>query len=193
MNARQTRRHGFSLVEVIVAIGLIAVVLVALLASFGPAARSAGDAADAEVAARLAGNIQIELERLQAELGLEGLAAAVPPAGSATPLQLVATRDGQRVLRADGPAPAADHALDDPTLPGIAERDRYYLAEVTQQLNLPYAAGAGFLAVSVRVQWPDRLPAGPPTPGAARPDADPSREVPAEERNWMVFNFALRP
>jgi hypothetical protein len=178
---------------VIVAIGLIAIVLVALLASFGPAARSAGDAADVEVAARLAGNIQIELERLEAEFGLEGLAALVPSAGSVPPLRLVATRDGQRVLRADGTAPAADHAPDDPTLPGIAQRDRYYLAGVTQQLDLPYAAGAGFLAVSVRVEWPYRLPAGPETPGAARPDADPSREVPAEDRNWMVFNFALRP
>ncbi len=186
-------RPGFSLVEVIVAIGLVAIVLVALLAAFGPAARSAAAADDTQVAARLAGNIQLELERLQAELGLEGLAAAVPPAGSATPLLLVATRDGQRVLRADGAAPAADHALNELALPGIARRDRYFLAEVTQQLDLPYAAGAGFLAVSVRVQWPYRLPAGPPTPGAARPDDDPSREVPVGERNWVVFNFALRP
>ena len=186
-------RPGFSLVEVIVAIGIVAIVLVALLAAFGPAARSAAAADDTQVAARLAGNIQLELERLQAELGLEGLAAAVPPAGSATPLLLVATRDGQRVLRADGAAPAADHALNELALPGIARRDRYFLAEVTQQLDLPYAAGAGFLAVSVRVQWPYRLPAGPPTPGAARPDDDPSREVPVGERNWVVFNFALRP
>jgi type II secretory pathway pseudopilin PulG len=193
MNARRPARSGFSLVEVIVAIGLVAVVLIALLAAFGPMARSAGNAADAQVAGRLAGNIQLELERLQAELGLEGLAAAVPPAGSAAPLLLVATRDGQRVLRADGAALATDHALNEPALPGIARRDRYFVAEVTQQLDLPYVAGAGFLAVSVRVQWPYRQPVGPPTPGATRPEADPSREVPVEERNWMVFNFALRP
>ena len=184
---------AFSLLEVVVAIGILAAILVALLGSLGPAVRSAGATADAQVVARLADNIQSELERLQADLGLDGLAADVPPAGSATALQLVATRDGQRLLRADGPAPAADRALNDPTLPGIAWRDRYFLGEVTRQIDLPYAPGAGFLAVSVRVTWPFRLPEGPPVPGATDPAADPSREVPANERGCMVFNFVLRP
>ena len=133
------------------------------------------------------------LERLEAELGLEGLALAVPAAGSAAPLRLVASKDGRRVLRADGPAPAADRPLDDATLPGMAQRDRYFLAEVTQQLDLPYAPGTGFLAVSVRLTWPYKLPVGPPTPGEVRPNGDPTREVPADERDTAIFNFALRP
>jgi type II secretory pathway pseudopilin PulG len=193
MSAARTPSCAFSLLEVVVAIGILAAVLVALLGWFGPAVRSAGAVADAQVAARLAENIQNELERLQASLGLDGLAADVPPAGSATSLQLVATRDGLRLLRADGPAPAADRALNDPTLPGIAWRDRYFLNEVTRQFDLPYAPGAGFLAVSVRVTWPHRLPVGPPTPGATDPATDPSREVPDNERGYMVFNFVLRP
>lgn len=193
MSVARRPSRAFSLLEVVVATGILAVILVALLGSFGPAVRSAGAVADAQVAARLAGNIQIELERLQAGLGLDGLAAAVPPAGSATSLQLVATRDGQRLLRADGPAPAADRALNDPALPGIAWRDRYFLNEVTRQVDLPYVPGAGFLAVSVRVTWPYRLPVGPPTPGTTNPAADPSREVPDNERRCMVFNFVLRP
>lgn len=185
--------RGFSLVEVVAAIGVLAVALVAVLGLIASTTRSAGEVVDAHVAARLGENIQGELERLKVGLGLAGLAAIVPAGGATTPLQLVATRGGLRVLRSDGADPAAGRVLNDPVLPGIALRDRYYLAEVTQQLDLPYAPDAGFLAVSVRVTWPHRLPVGPPTPGATSCDADPAREVPGNERSVAVFNFGLRP
>jgi type II secretory pathway pseudopilin PulG len=188
-----TSACAFSLIEVVVAIGILAVTLIAVLGLLASSTRPVGEIADGHVAARLGENIQDELERLKAGLGLDGLATIVPAGGSAAPLQIVATRDGRRVLRADGADPAAGQALNDPVRPGIANRDRYYLAEVTQQLDLPYAPGAGFLAVSVRVTWPYRLPAGPPTPEAAAVDADPAREIPVNARRWAVVNFALRP
>ena len=184
---------GFSLLEVIVAIGIAGVVLVALLGWFGPAMRSSAATADAQTAAGLADGLQLELERLQAECGLDGLAAAVPPAGSGAALRLVATRDGRRVRCAVAPDPAADRPLDDGDLAGIAWRDRYFLAEVVQSEDLPYRAGAGFLALTVRVTWPFRLPAGPPTPGATVPTADPSQEVGETERSSLVIVIALRP
>jgi type II secretory pathway pseudopilin PulG len=190
---RRANAGAFSLVEVVAAIGVLAVAVVAVLGLLAAIARSAREVADAHLAARLGENIQGELERLRAGLGLDGLAAVIPPAGSTAPLQLAATRDGLRVLRADGAPAPADRPLNDSTLPGIALRDRYYLIEVTQQLDLPYAPDAGFLAVSVRVAWPHRLPVGPPTPDATAVDADSAREVPRNERNWMVLNIALRP
>ena len=191
MNRKPAR--GFSLIEVVAAVGVVAVALVAVLGLMTATTRSAGDVADAQAAARLTEGIQGELERLQADLGLDGLAAVVPRTGSTAPLQLVAARASLRVLRSDGAAPAADHALNDPVLPGIANRDRYYLIEVTQLPGLEYAPGAGFLAVSVRVTWPYRLAAGPPTPGDTTVEADPTREVPRNERSVAIFNFALRP
>ena len=193
MNPARRGRGGFSLLEVIVAVGIAAMVLVALLGWFGPAMRSAAATADAQTAAGLADGLQLELERLQAGFGFDGLAAVVPPAGSGDALPLVATRDGRRVRCAAAPDPAADRPLDDATLAGIAWRDRYFLAEVVQSDDLPYRAGAGFLALTVRVTWPFRLPAGPPTPGATVPTADPSREVPETERSSLVFIIALRP
>jgi type II secretory pathway pseudopilin PulG len=193
MKSKPAGSSAFTLLEVVVAIGILAVTLIALLGLLAASTRPAGVIADTQVAAHLGENIQDELERLKAGLGLDGLAAMVPPGGSAAPLQLVATRDGLRVLRADGTAAAAGNPLNDPLRPGIANRDRYYLAEVTQQLDLPYAPGAGFLAVSVRVTWPYRLAAGPPTTEATAVDADPAREVPMNERRWAVINFALRP
>ena len=133
------------------------------------------------------------MERLKADLGLAELAALVPSTGSAASLQLVATRDGRRLLRSDGAAPAAGRALNDPAQPGIALRDRYFLAEVTQQLDLPYTPDEGFLALSVRVSWPHRLPVGPATPGATAVDSDGASEVPRSERSVAMFNIVLRP
>jgi prepilin-type N-terminal cleavage/methylation domain-containing protein len=193
MKTRVASCPAFSLIEVVVAIGILAVTLAMVLGLTGSTLRSAGAAADIAVAARLGANIRSELERLEADLGLPGLAAVVPPGGSVTPLQLVATRDGQRVLRSDGAEPAAGHALNDPMLPGIALRERYFLAEVTQQLDLPYAPEAGFLALSVRVSGPYRLPVGPATPDATAVDADAGREVPRNERRVVIFSFVLRP
>ncbi|MDD2765677.1 MAG: prepilin-type N-terminal cleavage/methylation domain-containing protein [Opitutaceae bacterium] len=185
--------RGFTLVEVVVAIGILALMLIAGLGLLAVSARSGGDGFDADATVRLGENVQGELERLKHGADLAGLAAIIPPSGAATPLRLVATRDGRRVLRCDGAAPAADRALDDPAQPGIAVRDRYYLLEVEQQLDLPYVPDAGFLAVSVRVTWPYQVPTGPAVPDATAADASPAREVPENERRATVFHFALRP
>ncbi len=193
MIADGRRRAAFSLLEVVVAVALLGVVLVVVLGGFGSVARSTGAVLDDEALVRLAGGIRQELERLQAVVGFEGLAAAVPEAGSSSPLLLVGTHDGRRVLCDDGVEPAADRPLNDPALPGIARRDRYFAIEATRQIDLPYGSGAGYLAIAVTVRWPYLVPAGPSTPGATRPAADPAREVPAADRQWIVFQFALRP
>jgi hypothetical protein len=184
---------GFSLVEVVVAIGLSALAMIACLGMIAATARSGSEIGDAQVVGRLAGSIQDELERLQTELGLDGLAAAVPAAGSPAPLQLVATRDGSRALCAGGPMGAADRPLDDPALPGIARRDRYFLIELTQSPDLPAVPESGFVAVNALVTWPYCLPGGKATPGATAADADAARELPRNERGWLVLNFALPP
>ena len=184
---------GFSLVEVVVAIGLSALAVIACLGMIAATARSGGEIVDAQVVGRLGGSIQGELERLRAELGLDGLAAAMPAAGSPAPLALVATRDGGRALCADGPMAAAARPLDDPTLPGMARRDRYFLIELTQSPDLPPTPERGFVAVSALVTWPHCLPGGHATPGATAADADAARELPRSERGWLVLNFALPP
>jgi len=186
-------RRGFALIEVVMALGVLALAVISLLAFLASAAGAEGEMADAQAAASLGGPVQAELERLQAELGFDGLAAAVPPAGSPAPLRLVATRDGRRALRADGAAAAADRPLNDPTLPGIARRDRYFLVEITRQLDLPDGPAAGFVAVSAMVRWPYLLPAGPATPGATAADADGAREAPEPLRSWLVLNLAVPP
>ena len=186
-------RPAFSLVEVVAALGLVAVTVVALLGLFAASLRAPAEIADARIAAKMSGCIQEELERLRAEAGLDRLAASIPPAGSTAPRRLVAPRTGRIALCADGAAPAADRALDDPVQAGIALRDRFFLVEMWQSPDVPYLANEGYLLVSALVAWPYRLPTGPATPGVSRCDADPWREVPPVERRTLKLNFALRP
>ncbi|OHE86599.1 MAG: hypothetical protein A3G75_11990 [Verrucomicrobia bacterium RIFCSPLOWO2_12_FULL_64_8] len=193
MKGRLPRTRAFTLVEVIVAVGVFAVAVTAALGLLSSQSRRASDLDDAQTAARLGTGIQQELERLKTAIGIEGLAAVIPPAESDAPMQLAAPRDGHRVLRCDGAAAAADRPLNDGLLPGIAWRDRFFLAEISQQLDLPFAAAAGYLAVTARISWPHRLPAGPATQAAVSPDADPSQMVPAAQRDTLTLNFVLRP
>ena len=200
LSGRQSRRPAcrcgpaaFSLIEVVVAVGLLAFALVAILGLMSSTTRSAAELADAEGLASLDPSLQCELERIKASVGLTGLAGLVPPGLSAAPLRLVGTRDGARVLRADGADAAADRPLDDLVLPGIANRDRFFLIELTRWAEPEAVADAGFVALEARCAWPYLIPAGPPTPGATGCDTDPAREVPANERRVAIFNLALRP
>jgi type II secretory pathway pseudopilin PulG len=184
---------AFSLVEVVVAVGLLAFALVAILGLMSSTTRSAADVTEAEGLASLGASVQRELERIEASIGLRGLAELLPAGDPAAGLRLVGTRDGLRVLRADGADPAANHSLVDPALPGIANRDRFFLIELAR-LAEPAADGdAGFIALGARCSWPYEIPTGPPTPGATDCNFDPAREVPVNERRVVIFNLAVRP
>ncbi len=175
------------------AVSLLSVSLVAILGLLSATTRSATDVADAQGLASLGASILGEVERLKVPAGFAGLAALVPADGSAVPLRLVGTRDGRRVLIAGGVDPAANHPLDDPALPGIANRDRFFLVEFTRLAKPDVGTDAGYIAVGARCSWPYQIPTGPPTPGATDCDADPAREVPANERRVALINFAVRP
>jgi type II secretory pathway pseudopilin PulG len=185
--------NAFSLIEVVVAVGLLSFALVAILGLLAATTRSAADVTDSEGLASLGAGVQRELERIKTSVGLAGIADQLQADGSAAPMRFVGTRDGRRVLRADGTDPAAGHSLNDPSLPGIANRDRFYLVELTRLAEPDAASDAGFIVVGARCSWPYELPTGPPTPGATQCDADPAREVPAGERSVAHLNFAIRP
>jgi hypothetical protein len=191
---RKLRLAGaFSLVEVVVAIGLVAASLVAVLGLLAATTRSAAELGDAQGRASLGCSVQCELERLKESLGFAGLARAVLPGGSSMPLQLVGTRDGLRVRCADPADPAANRSPSDPVLPGIANRDRFFLIELTRLPGWESAADPGFIAICARCSWPYELPIGPATTGVADGSADPAREVPANERHVTLLLFAVTP
>lgn len=149
------RQSGFSLVEVIVAVGLFAGAIVVVLALLPLLARQASEAAELRVAQQLPDAVSVELQRMVASQGFDAFVAAVPPIGApfGEGLVLVGSRDGLRVRVANA-------------VPGDEAAAQYYAVEVLRfaQPPLAYDPAAFVLPLYVRVSWPYRVPgAGAPT------------------------------
>ncbi|QYM80116.1 prepilin-type N-terminal cleavage/methylation domain-containing protein [Horticoccus luteus] len=172
MRARFSR--GFTLVEVVLAVGVFAVTIVGLLALLTPTAKSTAEISDYARASALGDGIQGELERLRdANVGAGRLDALHDVVAANTPLKLVASADATRVLR-ESDAVAA----------GLSERDWHFLIEIREQpAPLNYTAGAAFLALTATVKWPYKIPSGE----TDVTDAD------LTQASSLMLNFAISP
>jgi prepilin-type N-terminal cleavage/methylation domain-containing protein len=156
------RRRAFSLVEVVIAVAVVAVGTVTILALLPGIARRSTDSQDAQVALRLPDAVTYELRAQAVQRGFDGLAATVGvmSSGADEGLLLVAARDGSQVRLFNGAESPA--------------RDQHYLIEVRRfgAGDLAYSAGSAVLPLNVRVSWPYRqfTPEGlmPVTPVADR-------------------------
>lgn len=157
-------RPGFSLLEVVIAVGIFSTAIVTLLALLPALVRQAAGTGDSLAAQQLPDAIHVQLQRLAAA-GFDQLASTIPvmSAPLANGLQLVAARDGGRV-QAQSPWPAA--ASD-----SIPADEQYFAAEIWRFDRAPLRIDApgAVLPLFVRVTWPYRLPGGAaPTPQAER-------------------------
>jgi len=151
---RWRTRRGLSLVEVLVAVGICAVGVVATVALYGPALHATREVRDRRVASRLAERVDVELRRA----GYVAVAAATDSGGA---LRLVARDDGSQIV-------LAGDADNDPAAgapPGIPLTVRYFDVEVTRARR-PVSDEA-CLVLEARVRWPLVLPPD----GAAVPEA----------------------
>lgn len=181
--ARSSRDGAFTLVEVVVATGMLAVTVVAAVALQAAILRSASDVADLNRAVSLVDAIRVELTRVRdragRQAGADGLSALAEliASGGDRGLSLVASRDGSRVVvEADA----------DDQVRGVPPRDRFYLVEVRpQSAQLTYRSEAGFLSLSCQIRWPYRLPI----------DSNPDASVTAQrdQASCAMFNLALTP
>lgn len=164
--------RAFSLVEVVIAVGLFAGAITAVLALLPSVSRQGGETGDAMAAARLPDALRVELARLGAQ-GFDSLAAQAPIMGPSAGggLAFVATRDAARLHSRDYLPPAVG---------GIAEADQFFLLECWRFPTEPlaYHAAKHSLALVVRVSWPYRLP------GVAG-------VVPEANRTQLMFTTAL--
>ncbi|MBI2510736.1 MAG: prepilin-type N-terminal cleavage/methylation domain-containing protein [Opitutae bacterium] len=139
-----TARRGFSLIEVVIAIGVLAVGLTAVLGLMAGAAKMIAIANDRRDAERALADGIAELERL-------GFAAA---AAKVTAERATSAEDARFYLSRDGTKTGWGSAL--------AAQDRHYVVTVFRVENLSPpsadATGAG-LAVQVRVEWPANVDA----------------------------------
>lgn len=155
---------GFSLVEVIIAVGLFAASVTVVIALLPALTRQGAVTQDTLAAQRLPDALQVELARLAAAGGFDDLASQVPEMGSplGSGLALVATRETARLHSRDYLPPATGP---------IPEGKQYFLIECWRFPDEPlrYDAAKHSLALAVRVAWPYRLPSFPaPTAESAR-------------------------
>ncbi|MDB6092500.1 MAG: hypothetical protein JWM32_62 [Verrucomicrobia bacterium] len=150
---RLVRARAFTLVEVIVAVGMLAVTTVGLVAVIAANGRTASELLRRNQADALGDAITVELWRLRELTGnLSALALLVPTEETAEGLRLVASIDGLKVVR--------ESDADDPDV-GIRVGDRFFLVELRRlERELVFVPSAGCLAVSVEVSWPYQLRAG---------------------------------
>jgi len=176
MRRRRTWQHafsrGFSLIEVIIAVGLFATSVTVIIALLPALARQGGESTERLASQRLPDALTVELSRLRAT-GFDVLAGQVPVlAGPLSGgLAFVADRDVARLQARDYLPPATGQ---------LAEAEQYFLVECWRFPDEPlrFDNQKAFLALTVRVSWPYRLP------GATTPTAE-------SARSQFVFTVSL--
>jgi hypothetical protein len=154
MRAHRQAIRGFSLLEVVIAVGVFAGAVSVMLGLLPFLARQAGTTADSMTATQLPDAIRLELQRVGSTGGFEALAGQCSPLGVPLPatFTLVADRSAQRVQTLDYLPPAGGER--------ISPAARYFVIEVWRHDTEPlvFAPGTHLLALQVRVSWPYHLP-----------------------------------
>lgn len=150
---------AFSLVEVILAIGVFALTIVAVIGLLGPIAQQVRDLQDTKVANSLPAPIREELNRI----GFEHFVTSSFDGTRNLPTVLFGTEDGGRVVGYDGDleTPGAVIPRDGTAPPPIDPEDQYFGIEVSAPepgSNLEYQDGDAHVAFRVVISWPNRLP-----------------------------------
>lgn len=159
-------RKGFSLIEVVIAIAVVAGGVTVMLALLPSLVRNSEDAADTHTSLRLPDAVHAALKK-EMRGNFASFAGGIQSSG----LDLVAEKDGSNVRR--------DDSLDNPL------RSRYFLIEVRgfDTGDFTYTAGDAVLVMRVTVSWPYRVLSG----GTLLP------AVEAKDRQSITFNLALNP
>jgi prepilin-type N-terminal cleavage/methylation domain-containing protein len=172
-------RHAraFTLLEVVVAVGIFAIGIIAAIGLFTPVARSVGEAADGEAASRLPDLVRVRLQTL----GIDAVAPRLKVRTGAAahelttadgsgvydvardPQILFASRDGTKI------GDYADPIWIDPAIRQNSDREKYFeIALVRNETLSPRDpasdALAPVLAYTARVRWPSfgaPIPRGP--------------------------------
>ena len=143
-------RRGFSLVEVVIAVGIFAGAIVVVLSLLPSLVRQSAGGAGRLVAQQMSDLVRLELDRRAIATGFDALANAVPvmSAPLADGLSLVATSTGLRIEPATGAGSG-----------GIAADDQHFLIEVWRFAQPPlwYDASSANLPLYVRISWPYRI------------------------------------
>jgi prepilin-type N-terminal cleavage/methylation domain-containing protein len=187
---RPIHRRAFTLLEVVVAIGIFAVGMVAVIALFAPVARSVAEVTEAEAAAGVAEQLRGELSRRVFAAGSFAPVVALLKNSTATGHEvttgdsvsgaaadprtdvrlLFASRDGSKI------AGYTDAVWIDPTTRQPSDAEKFFEItlirnEALSPNNAASDAAAVVLAYTARIRWPAFVPDNVPT--------NPRRALPA--------------
>lgn len=158
MNEHQDRVFsGFSLVEVVVAVGLFAFAIVGVLGLLSPTGRAIADVTDNDAASRAISAIQDGLQRAGWAAVQANLLAASP---TDTQYPFAVSRGGEKVGIKSGTGSASPFPNDEP-----GRGEQFFEFALVRDTNLSPAANdntAGFLAFTIVLRWPAYLPNGLP-------------------------------
>jgi prepilin-type N-terminal cleavage/methylation domain-containing protein len=168
-NKRNSFPRGFSLVEVVVAVGIFAIAVVSVIGLLGPINQSVAAVSESDDATRIVAAVQRELQRL----GPQYMFTATDK----KTLTLYANRTGDKILLANDPKWGKDRAGNSLTLTNDElDRQKFFEVNVTQnELSEFYTKDSAFYAMNIEVRWPGYLTYNTPT--SSLPEAKAQQSV----------------
>lgn len=154
------RKSGFSLVEVVVSVGIFAVAILGIIGLFAPTTKIVSAVADSDASTRAVSAIQSYLKEIGSTS--TGFSTTLPAAFTAGYV-FYANKGGDNVGVAEDSAPASS--------PGrLIAADRFFEFSLTRNGDSPNTGDglspqandttAGFLAFTINLRWPAYLPNG---------------------------------
>lgn len=145
---RTADRRGFSLIEVVVAVGIFAIAIVSVIGLLGPINKTVSDVRDFDNASRVVAAVQGELQREAQRIGLETFATTYLDQSP-----IYASSDGQKV--AAGGATVWD-----------SDGEKFFAITLTRNTDLSDPDDddkSGYLAFTIKLSWPAYTPDEQPT------------------------------
>lgn len=166
MKPSRTRTHAFNLVEVVVALGIFAVAILAVVGLMAPVSKMMSETLDNNTASRLTSAIDLKL----ASLGYEGLVNGTPSTYSKPLLTIPPVNFASDTLTVLYANKAGDKiALGTDPVWNNSNSEKYYeilvilnttITTNIQQLKTFDSGMVGAVVCIVRVTWPAYLPDG---------------------------------
>lgn len=173
-------RRAFSLVEVVVAVGIFALAIVGVIGLLSPTTKAVGDVADSDAASRVVSIVQAELQALastsagwtsfttggnsilRTSTDVATFDANTNPAYASLPYVFFSSKDGSIVgpyssTRWDGGTQADEDGRKFFEIILIRNWDSSSSTGLSNPAN---DATAGYLAYTIRLRWPAYLPNG---------------------------------
>ena len=196
---------GFSLIEVVAAVGIFAIGMIAVLGLFTPVAKSVGSLADADASAKVSDLLRAKLQSMgtdavipllkNSKAGGHDLTStdAKPDYDIRTDVQLLfASRDGTKI------GSYSDTVWNDPVTRQPSDLDKFFeIALIRNETLSPVASDTAtppplVLAYTARIRWPAFTPDA--TPGNRRlalpTGANPTGTVRFDHSQKQVLFFA---